>query len=305
VIGLAAKAAAAASAFGIAAVSVLTSGLQAVDPAQAEPTMTAADDIPATYLREYQTASDLCPGLDWTLLAGVGKVESDHGRAPRLVSSTGAQGPMQFEPATWQHYGVDGDGDGHADPFDPADAISAAATYLCALHVASDVHDALIAYTCGNTGSACQTIAAGYAATVLLWSARYGRTGSTAPAAAAAIRAALGQLGTPYVWGGSSPSGFDCSGLVQWAYAHAGLVLPRVAQDQYDNTPAAPAGTSLEPGDLVFFGHGPHAVDHVGLYLGDGRMVDAPHTGAVVRVEPVTGFDPPYVGATRPSLVTS
>ena len=58
-----------------------------------------------------------------------------------------------------------------------------------------------------------------------------------------------------------------------------------------EHTPDVPAGTSLEPGDLVFFGHGPHAVDHVGIYLGDGRMVDAPHTGAVVRVEPVTGFD--------------
>jgi cell wall-associated NlpC family hydrolase len=135
---------------------------------------------------------------------------------------------------------------------------------------------------------------------VLQWSSRYGHAALTAPAAAAAIRAALGEIGTPYVWGGSSPSGFDCSGLVQWAYAHAGLALPRVAQDQYDSTPGLPVGTSLEPGDLVFFGRGAHAVDHVGIYLGDGRMVDAPHTGAVVRVEPMTGFDPPYVGATRP-----
>lgn len=303
--GLAAKAATSASAIGVVGVTVLASGLQAIAPGAASPTATATADIPVAYLRDYQTAAQLCPGLDWTVLAGVGKVESDHGRAPRLVSPTGAQGAMQFEPATWAHYGVDADGDGHADPFNPTDAISSAATYLCALHVTTNVHDALIAYTCGNTQSACQVAAAGYAATVLQWATRYGRAAATALAAAAAIHAALAQLGTPYVWGGTSSAGFDCSGLTQWSYAHAGVMLPRVAQDQYDATPAVPPGAPLRPGDLVFFGHGPHAIDHVGIYLGDGRMVDAPHTGATVRVEPITGFDPPYLGATRPWLVTS
>ena len=137
------------------------------------------------------------------------------------------------------------------------------------------------------------------------WASRYGRQQATTPAAAAAIRAALDQLGTPYVWGGTSPAGFDCSGLTQWAYAHAGVILPRVAQDQYDSTPKVPAGAPLTPGDLLFFGDGPTTVDHVGIYLGNGRMVDAPHTGAVVRVEPIAGFNPPYVGATRPAWGTS
>jgi cell wall-associated NlpC family hydrolase len=111
----------------------------------------------------------------------------------------------------------------------------------------------------------------------------------------------MSQLGTPYLWGGDSPAGFDCSGLVQWAYARAGVALPRVAQAQYDAGPAVPAETSLLPGDLVFFGDGPRSVTHVGLYLGDGRFVDAPHTGAVVRVDVLAGFTPRFVGATRPA----
>ena len=101
---------------------------------------------------------------------------------------------------------------------------------------------------------------------------------------------ALSQIGTPYVWGGETPGvGFDCSGLVQAAYAVAGLELPRVAQDQYDTTPKLAPGAALAPGDLVFFGGGPGSIDHVGLFVGivNGAdvMVDAPHTGADVRAE--------------------
>jgi len=123
---------------------------------------------------------------------------------------------------------------------------------------------------------------------------------------------AMAQVGTPYIWGGERPGvGFDCSGLVQAAYEVAGVALPRVAQDQFDASPRLGAGTELEPGDLVFFGSGPEGVSHVGLYLGvqGGRtfMVDAPHTGADVRVEPFPatpgaqwGSDI-FVGATRPA----
>ncbi len=123
---------------------------------------------------------------------------------------------------------------------------------------------------------------------------------------------ALAQIGTPYVWGGETPGvGFDCSGLVQAAYAVAGIALPRVAQDQYDATPKLAAGTSLAPGDLVFFGSGPSGIDHVGLYVGvvNGQnvMVDAPYTGADVRAEAfpaIVGADFGsllFVGATRPA----
>ncbi|MCO5970647.1 lytic transglycosylase domain-containing protein [Actinoallomurus soli] len=86
---------------------------------------------PGTYLALYQQSARLCPGLSWTVLAAIGQIESDHGRNTG-PSSAGALGPMQFMPATWRIYGVDGDGDGKADIMDPYDAVPAAAKYLCA-----------------------------------------------------------------------------------------------------------------------------------------------------------------------------
>src|SRR5947209_12341372 len=291
---------------GIAAASVggvTAAGLQALAGPILAPTAAATASIPADYLSLYQQAAATCP-MPWTLLAAVGAVESRHGRDTR-TSPAGAVGPMQFEPSTWTTYGVDSDGDGQADPRNPADAIAAAANYLCALHVATDPHNALVAYNCGNTGPSCQTASAGYAATVLATAARYGiATAGTSPVALDAVRAALEQVGTPYLWGGEEPRGFDCSGLVQWSYAHAGLMLPRTAQQQFDAGPRLPAGATLTAGDLVFFGAGPSGVDHVGIALGDGRKVVAPHTGALVRVESVSPLMPGFVGATRPAAGT-
>jgi len=126
-----------------------------------------------------------------------------------------------------------------------------------------------------------------------------GPVAGESPAAAEAVAWALARLGTPYRWGGEGTAGFDCSGLVQAAFAAAGVGLPRVAQDQYDVGPPLAPGTALEPGDLVFFGGSPEAVDHVGIVVGAAEMVDAPHTGAVVRVEPI--WSDGYVGATRPA----
>jgi cell wall-associated NlpC family hydrolase len=138
-----------------------------------------------------------------------------------------------------------------------------------------------------------------YVAEVLSVAQSYGQAApspaaaSTAASSAAGVVAvdwALAQVGTPYVWGGETPGvGFDCSGLIQAAYRVAGIELPRVAQEQFNAGTPLGAGTELEPGDLVFFGDGPSGVTHVGLYVGvrAGRpmMVDAPHTGAEVRVE--------------------
>jgi cell wall-associated NlpC family hydrolase len=119
-------------------------------------------------------------------------------------------------------------------------------------------------------------------------------------AATVAVQAALAQVGTPYVWGGENPkAGFDCSGLVQYAYNQAGISLPRTAQTQYGAGPLLEQGVSPRPGDLVFFGVSTRQVTHVGIALGNGRMVDAPHTGAQVRVEPIAGL-PNYLGASRP-----
>jgi cell wall-associated NlpC family hydrolase len=126
------------------------------------------------------------------------------------------------------------------------------------------------------------------------------------PTEAAAVSDVMGFLGVPYVWGGESSQGFDCSGLVQAVYREAGVSLPRVAQSQYDAGPAVSPGQAVVPGDLVFFGTGPGDVSHVGMYVGDGLMVDAPHTGADVRFDRVDGFGS-IVGITAPgsSAITS
>lgn len=123
--------------------------------------------------------------------------------------------------------------------------------------------------------------------------------GETA-AEASAVANAITLLGLPYVWGGeSTQAGFDCSGMVQYVYREVGIDLPRVAQNQYDAGPAVPPGSTVEPGDLVFFGAGINDVSHVGMYVGDGLMIDAPHTGSVVRFDKVAGFEG-IVGVTAP-----
>jgi hypothetical protein len=86
---------------------------------------------PGSYLELYRLSAGVCPGLSWTVLAAIGQVESSHGRN-NGPSSAGAQGPMQFMPATWKSYGVDGDADGVADIWSPYDAVPSAANYLCA-----------------------------------------------------------------------------------------------------------------------------------------------------------------------------
>lgn len=115
-----------------------------------------------------------------------------------------------------------------------------------------------------------------------------------------AIASARAELGVPYVWGGTSPAGFDCSGLTQWAYAHAGIQLPRVAADQYNAGPH-PSLSALLPGDLLFWAtdtSNPATIHHVTMYLGNGLMIAAPHTGTVVQIQPV--YMQGFIGATRP-----
>jgi peptidoglycan DL-endopeptidase CwlO len=114
--------------------------------------------------------------------------------------------------------------------------------------------------------------------------------------AQAAVDAALSQLGKPYQWGASGPDSYDCSGLTMWAWAHAGVSLPHNSGAQYSATKRVPR-PDLAPGDLLFYGNPIH---HVTIYIGNGQMVEAPYTGAHVRVTSVARSD--YVGAGRPGV---
>ena len=111
----------------------------------------------------------------------------------------------------------------------------------------------------------------------------------------AAVNIALAQLGTPYVWGGAAPGGFDCSGLVSWAYGQAGLGgLPHFTGALWNSGTHISSQSDLAPGDLVFF----HGLGHVGLYIGGGNFVHAPHTGDVVKISNLAGYSG-YDGAVR------
>ncbi|MEZ0493302.1 C40 family peptidase [Kineococcus sp. TBRC 1896] len=134
-----------------------------------------------------------------------------------------------------------------------------------------------------------------------------GETAGVADAVADASTAALGAIaaahtreGVPYAWGATGPSTFDCSGLTQWAYAQAGVSIPRTSRQQYAGLPRVPLD-QLQPGDLVFYANGsdPSTIHHVALYLGGGKVLHAPHTGDVVRVAGVAM--PGLFGAVRPS----
>jgi cell wall-associated NlpC family hydrolase len=265
------------------------------------PSQAATADIPADYLALYQQAATQCPGLDWSILAAIGKTESDHGRStlPGIASGTensaGARGPMQFLQPTFDgvitRHPLPPGGHTPPSPWDKHDAIFAAGFYLCDNNAGHDLHTAIFAYNHADW----------YVDKVLTQAARYRSTpaggGPASQPALAAVAFARAQLGKPYVWGGDGDSegGFDCSGLTHAAYQAASVALPRTAQTQHDAGPLLQAGTPLLPGDLVFFGSSPHI--HVGIVISSSDMINAPYTGAVIRIDPVGR----YLAATRPS----
>jgi len=292
----------------------------------------AKDSIPANYLTIYRKTGARF-GIPWEVLAGIGEVESDHGRVnmPGVRSGQngfGAAGPMQIGIGgaagdTWggpavhsasQHFGgvaMDGNSNGIADVYDPADAIPGAAKYLVAHGAPGDLRVAIFAYNHLTS----------YVQDVLSWAGMYTKGGFTVGAVnqdngascvgsltadvannvvQGSISYAQQQLGKPYVWGGTGPGGFDCSGLVMMAYRAAGINIPRTSQAQWAWGPKIDRGHE-QPGDLVFFAGSdgtPTSPGHVGMVLGKGMMIEAEQTGVPIHV--VSYKDRGAIGFTRP-----
>lgn len=276
----------------------------------------AQGTVPAAYSGLVQKWGRLCDAITPPLLAA--QLYQESGFNPRAVSSAEAQGIAQFIPSTWATHGVDGDGDGDRDVWDPADAIPSAASYDCALAkdvggVPGDpVDNMLAAYNAGPyrviSANGVPDIAETRNYVKTIKSLEESFAARTAPVsfssqAAAAIYYAQDKLGTPYLWGGNGTAAdngrFDCSGLTKAAYASVGIELPRVANDQWYAGPH-PKRDELQPGDLVFFAYdleNPRSIHHVGIYVGGGYMINAPYTGAVIRFDKID--TPDYIGATR------
>ena len=266
------------------------------------PSVLALSDIPPAYLTLFMDGAQTCPGLPWIVLAGIGKVESDDGQstAPGVRSGpndAGAEGPMQFEPATFAQYAVDADPGSTLSPYDPADAIYTAAAMLCANGAASGtaagIQQAIFAYNHSHA----------YVSQVLAWAARYSIPVPSA-AAAAAIAFALRQVGKPYQWGAAGPDAYDCSGLVYAAYGTAGIRIARTTFGWRQDGPQVPLA-QIQPGDLLFYpGSDGTAANpgHVVMYLGGGQVIQAPQTGEDVQVDPLDLSG--VVVATRPADLT-
>jgi peptidoglycan DL-endopeptidase CwlO len=293
--------------------------------------------IPANYLTIYQQTGQKY-GVPWPILAGIGEVESDHGRSnmPGVHSGSnafGAAGPMQIgiggaagnvwggapvHPASEHVNGVatDANGDGIASVYEPADAVAGAAKYLLRNGVQSNVRGAIFAYNHLES----------YVQAVLYWASTYAQGGYTVgPVTVAqqcstlvssqvpnhvvsvAIAYAEAQIGKPYQWGGTGPDAFDCSGLVMMAYRQAGVDIPRTSEEQWAWGPKIQPGHE-EPGDLVFFAGSDGTrtnPGHVGLVIGKDKMVEAYATGFAIRISSFgtsnsAPGDQSVVGFTRP-----
>lgn len=292
----------------------ILAGIAQIESDQAAGTTIAADGT--------ITPPILGPRLDGSGAGGntTPVYDTDHGQWDGDTVYDRAVGPFQFIPSSWQIYGADANGDGKADPNNAFDAALGAVKHLCGagkrdLTDLAQLREAILGYNHSQT----------YVDEVTGWITRFDQmgaaAGSTTPVAgsgkgAAVVAAAQRWLGWPYSWGGGDASGptygqgtgantkgFDCSGLTVYAYAQVGVQLPRVAAQQFmvgTRIPRSAGLGPLAPGDLLFFAANPATgagVHHVAIYVGGGQMINAPHTGAAVRVEPV--WMDQYAGAVR------
>jgi cell wall-associated NlpC family hydrolase len=271
------------------------------------------------------------PFLTESVLAA--QLYQESGFNTNAVSPVGARGIAQFMPATWAAHGRDENGDGKADPFDVQDAIPAAARYDAAIAdqvaaVPGDrVANMLAAYNAGPGAVLKYQGVPPYAETqsyvqritdlASQWSVTPGLVGGgVGPVPApepgqveltgnaiidTAMSWAVAQIGSWYQWGGTCKDPFgpsvmgrcDCSSLMQQAYAHAGVSLPRVAADQAHSGAEVANPADIQPGDLITIpgadGTPTHA-GHVGMYVGHGMVVEAPFTGVQVRLVPARTY---------------
>jgi cell wall-associated NlpC family hydrolase len=278
-------------------------------------------------------AATTCPELTAPLLAA--QIETESNWNPDAYNTEShATGLAQFLPATWATWGQDANHDGHTDPRNPTDAIASQAAYLCHLidlvtqtrNLSGELIDlALASYNAGPGRVQQYHGIPPYPETINyitkirhLANTKYATpppaaNGTTKPADAVIEKATEHVGKTPYAWGGGTlngPSegtgidtgiiGFDCSGLVRYAY-HQGtnyhITLPRTAQDQYNATKSQPiAIADLQSGDLLFWGH--DQIHHVALYTGNGQMIEAPQSGQKIT-ETTIRTTGDYAGATR------
>jgi cell wall-associated NlpC family hydrolase len=278
------------------------------------------ETVPTQFRAALQSAGSRCQEAPAPVLAA--QLEAESSWNPKAVSPAGAQGMAQFMPGTWTLYGVDGDGDGRADPFNALDAIASQAAYDCALaaNLRSGVASGqiqggltelmLAAYNAGPqavrryAGIPPYDETSGYVQKIMARATFYGTAPALADGAAFGARvvaAARTQLGVPYAWGGGSATGptrgvargagtigWDCSGLVIYAVAQASggqTLLPHFADTQTRAGTPVPDPAQLQPGDLISFTRrGETVAHHIGIYVGDGQMIHAPETGSVVSV---------------------
>ncbi|MGA4844787.1 C40 family peptidase [Streptomyces sp. G5(2025)] len=279
--------------------------------------------------RKVSASGEIRPKILGVLLNGSGAggnhttfPDTDNGKWDGTSSGERAVGPFQFLPSTWQANARDANDDGTKDPHNADDAALGAAVYLCGngrnLSDRSQLKGAIFQYNRSHA----------YVSDVLSWIDRYSQMGNgtirigqnVKGDARTVITTALKEAGTPYSWGGGnakgpsrgtccSPSGksgasitgYDCSGLTTYVYAQVGISLPRTAAAQSQRGKRIPASRgigALKPGDLVFFGYGSDStIYHVGIYLGNGQMINAPRPGSKVRTEPI--WDHGYAGGAR------
>lgn len=276
--------------------------------------------VPEEYQDVVWRAGQACDVVSPSLIAAQADHESAHTWDPQITSPAGARGISQFMPGTWATHGHDGDGDGRADITNGSDSIYSQGLYMCELAqnvdswlssglVSGDRVDlTLAAYNAGPGavrswgGIPPFKETQGYVKSIREAQASFVETVTSEPSGDGTLLAqARTHMGTPYVWGGETSAGVDCSGLIVLSYAELGHPFPasvRTADQITKYSDAAPiARDQLVVGDMIGFSHTPGGyVDHIGVYAGtdaDGHpiMVHAPDVGGVVEE---TRLDTPY-----------